>query len=352
MIVKNEEAVIERCLKSIHEAVDEIIIVDTGSTDRTKEICLAYTDKIFDFEWINDFAAARNFAFNCATMDYIIWLDADDVLLSEDSRKLIALKDRLDPAVDSVTMIYCLALDEHGNMSASNRRNRLVKRVNHFQWHGFVHEYLEVAGNILNSDIIVFHKPLQSHDSDRNLTIYKQCLEQGITFSPRDLYYFANEWFDHKMYEQAIEYYEKFLETNQGWIEDKIAACGKLADCFHHLKNTERERYYTLKSFEFDTPRADFCCRMGYGFLQQNEWEKAIFWYKLAYELTWPVNSWGFFNHACWTWLPHLQLCVCYYQLGNYEDAYKHNEIARQYVHNNEKVLHNQRLLERLLDKR
>ena len=350
LIVKNEEDVIGRCLKSVHQAVDEIIIVDTGSTDRTKEICLAYTNKIFDFEWINDFAAARNFAFSCATMDYIFWLDSDDVIALEDFRKLTELKQTLDPAVDSVTMQYCLAQDEYGNNTYSNRRNRLVKRLNNFQWRGFVHEYLDVAGNILDSDIVVFHKPLKHIDSDRNLTIYKQRLEKGEEFSPRDLYYFANEWLDHGLYEQAVEYYEKFLDTNQGWIEDKISACGKLADCFHHLDNTEQELYYTLKALEYDTPRADFCCRMGYRFLQQKEWEKAAFWYRLASELTLPKDNWGFFHHTCWTWLPHLQLCVCYYHLGEYEQAYQHNEIARQFIPNDEKVLYNQSLLKELLD--
>ena len=71
MIVKNEEKVLERCLESIRDLMDEIIIVDTGSTDRTKEIAAKYTDQIFDFEWINDFSAARNFAFSRATCDYI-----------------------------------------------------------------------------------------------------------------------------------------------------------------------------------------------------------------------------------------------------------------------------------------
>jgi glycosyltransferase involved in cell wall biosynthesis len=351
LIVKDEEDVIERCLKSVHQAIDELIIVDTGSTDRTKEICQKYTNKIFDFEWINDFAAARNFAFSCATMDYIFWLDADDILLLEDCRKLTALKEIIDPAVDAVSMVYCLTQDEHGNMTSSNRRNRLVKRLNKFRWQGFVHEYLEVAGNILNSDIVVFHKPLKRHDSDRNLTMYNQRLEKGEEFSPRDLYYFANECLDHGLYEQAVEYYEKFLDTNQGWIEDKISACSKLADCFHYLGNPEREKHYTLKAFEYDIPRADSCCRMGYGFMQQNEWEKAVFWYKLASGLTRPKDNWGFFNHACWTWLPHLQLCVCYYQLGEYEYAFKHNEIAGQFIPTDERVLSNRDLLEVLLDK-
>ncbi|MDE6896493.1 MAG: glycosyltransferase family 2 protein, partial [Lachnospiraceae bacterium] len=80
MIVKNEEAVLGRCLDSVKDAVDEIIIVDTGSSDRTKEIAAEYTDKIYDFEWVNDFSAARNEAFSKAEMDYCMWLDADDIL--------------------------------------------------------------------------------------------------------------------------------------------------------------------------------------------------------------------------------------------------------------------------------
>lgn len=87
MIVRNEEEVIERCLKSICDLVDEIIIVDTGSTDKTKQIVSKYTDKIYDFEWVNDFAKARNYSFSKATKDYILWLDADDVILEEDRKK-------------------------------------------------------------------------------------------------------------------------------------------------------------------------------------------------------------------------------------------------------------------------
>ena len=71
MIVKNEERVLNRCLKSIADLMDEIIIVDTGSTDQTKEIARKYTENIYDFEWKDDFSAARNFAFSKATKDYI-----------------------------------------------------------------------------------------------------------------------------------------------------------------------------------------------------------------------------------------------------------------------------------------
>lgn len=92
MIVKNEEAVIGRCLDSVQEIADEINIVDTGSVDKTKDIAARYTDRIFDFKWIDDFAAARNFSFQQATSDYILWLDADDVFTKKDQEPVIGFK--------------------------------------------------------------------------------------------------------------------------------------------------------------------------------------------------------------------------------------------------------------------
>lgn len=73
--------------------MDEIVIVDTGSSDATKEIAARYTDRIYDFEWIDDFSAARNYAFEQATGDYLLWLDADDVLLPADAAALRRYKD-------------------------------------------------------------------------------------------------------------------------------------------------------------------------------------------------------------------------------------------------------------------
>ena len=87
MIVKNEEDVLARCLDSAAPIADEIIIVDTGSEDKTTEIALSYTDKVYRFKWCDDFAAARNFSFSKATMEYCMWLDADDVI-TEDNLKL------------------------------------------------------------------------------------------------------------------------------------------------------------------------------------------------------------------------------------------------------------------------
>jgi len=91
MIVKNEEKYLERCLNSVKEFVDEIIIVDTGSTDNTKGIARKFNAKIFDFKWVDDFAAARNFSISKATKDWILVLDADEEIDKENMKKLLEL---------------------------------------------------------------------------------------------------------------------------------------------------------------------------------------------------------------------------------------------------------------------
>ena len=87
MIVKNEEMHIARCLESVAELVEEIIIVDTGSTDRTLEIASRYTTKVFSYPWKDNFADARNYSFSRASMDYCMWMDADDVLEETEKEK-------------------------------------------------------------------------------------------------------------------------------------------------------------------------------------------------------------------------------------------------------------------------
>ncbi|MBP7653776.1 glycosyltransferase [Candidatus Dependentiae bacterium] len=90
MIVKNEEEAINNCLSSVIDLVDEIIIVDTGSTDKTISICKKYTDKIFSFNWINDFSAARNYSISLAAHPWILVLDADKkIILSDKLSKIL-----------------------------------------------------------------------------------------------------------------------------------------------------------------------------------------------------------------------------------------------------------------------
>ncbi len=348
MIVKNEEDVIGRCLASVSDLVDEINIVDTGSTDRTKEIVKTYTDRIWDFEWVDDFALARNYSFQQATQEYVLWLDADDVLEEVDREKFKALKQTLDSSVDAVSMNYHLSFDEEGNVTSQLRRYRLVKNERNFTWIGAVHEYLGVSGNLFDSDVAITHASIH-HDSNRNIRIYRGMVESGKTLSPRDTFYYANELKDHGHFQEAVDYYERFLDSGLGWIEDNLQACFRLADCYHQLSDKERELNSTLRTFTYDVPRPEACCRLGYYFMEQFKNVEAIHWYKQALDAA-NLQRISFQNTSFSTWLPHLQLCVLYDRLQQFEKAYEHNEAARKFKPRNASILHNKKYLDTLLD--
>lgn len=344
MIVKNEEEVLENCLNSICKACDEIIIVDTGSTDNTKDIAEKFTNDVFYFEWIDDFSAARNFAFSKATKDFILWLDADDYMDESNLNKLFTLKKELNPSIDAVSMYYQIAFDDYGNPTFQYRRHRLVKRENNFKWHGVVHEYLEVSGNIIQSDIAVIHKKDQKKSSTnskgRNLRIYKEKLKRGEPFSPRDLYYYANELKDNEEYKKATYYYNEFLATKKGWVEDEINACLNLAKCYSMLGETDEELNSIVKSFKYDLPRPELSCKLGDYFMKKQDYRTALFWFKTAIEIT-PLDNGGFHQPAFSTWYPHLQLVVCYWHLGDIEKSYEHHKLTASYRPNDPSVLFN-----------
>lgn len=341
MIVKNEEDVLERCLSSVSDIVDEMIIVDTGSTDKTKDIAKEFNCFIYDYNWIDDFAAARNYSFSKATKDYILWLDADDVLLESDCIKLKVLKGKMDLDVDSYSMFYHYATDEHGNVTLRFRRNRIVKRERAFKWHGFVHEYIQVEGQVVNTDIAVTH--MRVHQAgDRNLSLYMKKEEEGYIFDPRDTYYYAKELYDHQKYQEACEKFDEFLGKNEGWVENKIVACYKVADYYLSMKNYKASRDYLLKTLEYDLPRGEGCYRLGRSYQEENRIQEAIFWFTLATNIKKPDSDWGFMDESSYTWLPHLQLCVCYYNKGDIDKAYKHHKLSQKYNSEHESVLYNQ----------
>ncbi|WP_168121933.1 glycosyltransferase family 2 protein [Paenibacillus sp. HB172176] len=340
MIVRNEEDSLGRCLSSVADIADEIIIVDTGSEDRTKEIAASYGAKIYDFEWIDDFGAARNYSFAQATKEYILWLDADDVFELKDQLLLRELKARTPFDYDSVSMNYHLSFDEEGNPVYSLRRNRLVRRDRGFRWIGPVHEYLAVYGNIHHSDVSVTHRKERQHTA-RNLNIYLKRQEKGEVFSPRDQYYFANELRDHARLQEAADRYEQFLQSGRGWVEDEIAACIKQANCYGRMLQKDKQILSLLRTLSYATPRAEFCCELGKAFLDQKRYEEAIYWFSLVPTLERPNNHMGTTDNASWTWLPHLQLTVCYDKIGRRDKAIEHHELAKGFNPSHPSIVYN-----------
>lgn len=350
MIVRNEEQKLGRCLSTVANAVDEIIIVDTGSTDGTLAIAAQYTKRIYHFEWINDFGAARNESFRYATKDYILWLDADDWLDERERIKLESLKEELDSAVDAVIMDYWLDFDPLGQPTTVVKRHRLVKRSRQFKWHDPVHEQLAVQGNVILSDIAVCHGRVHSN-SDRNLLIYEALLEKGTKLNSRQTMQYAMELMANHRYEQAIASYDSILGDSSGHHVIKLECCGRMAHCFHELGLKEQELEALLASFKYDQPRADYVCRIGYFYQENGHYEKAVRWYQIALNLEMPEGRLYSMNLAAWTWLPHLQLVYCYGKLGQLALAYEHNEIALSYSPKDPNLLTNKELLMKHMSK-
>ena len=350
MIVKNEEKVLSRCLESVKDVVDEMIIVDTGSSDKTKEIAYRYTQKVYDFQWENDFSLARNYSFSKATKEYQMWLDADDMITAENKEKILKLKEILDSNIDIVTFKYHTHFDKDGNPTLTSTRGRLFKREKNYHWNDPIHEYIELSGNIYYAnDIFVTHKKEASY-TDRNLKIYESQIKSKKELSPRSLYYFARELTDHKRYIEAIFYFEQFLNTNLGWIEDNIAACYNLAICYKALGNSEKAFHSLLKSFEYDAPRAEITCEIGYYFINKNDYQKALKWFLLSSRLEKP-NTLGFLLNDYWDFIPNIELSVCYYKLGDVEKANFYNEIASQYKPNSDAVIYNKKFYSSIMKK-
>lgn len=161
MIVKNEEKVLPRILKPMKEIVDKILICDTGSTDRTKEIIREFTAEVYDFPWKNDFSAARNFISKKVSTDYWMWLDADDMITQENLYRLKQLKETLSPNTDMVMMDYVTDFDEWNHAAFSCYRERILKTSRNFRWRGRVHESIIPTGNILYSPIQIEHRKIK-----------------------------------------------------------------------------------------------------------------------------------------------------------------------------------------------
>ena len=351
MIVKNEEDCLARCLNSVKDIADEIIIVDTGSTDKTMKIAKKFTNNIYEFEWINDFSAARNFAFSKATMDYRMWLDADDVILEADRKKILELKKTLSKDVDIVTMKYNTSTDADGNVLFSSTRGRLFKREKNHEWLDPIHEYIPLSGNVLYlQDIFITHKK-EKHFTDRNIKIYEEQIKNNIELSPRSTYYYARELRDHGRHIEAIHYFEKFLNDGFGWVEDNIASCFALSVCYQVIKNQDKRLGSLLRSFEYAKPRAEICCQLGYYFRdEKSNLDMAVYWFKTALELENP-NSVGFVLHDFWGYIPNIELAVCYYRLGDMEKSKLYNSEAKKHKPNSTAVKYNEDLFKEMAKK-
>ena len=288
MIVKNEEKILARCLDSIHDLVEEIIIVDTGSTDRTKEIASTYTEKIYDFEWIDDFAAARNFSFQFATKDYIYVADADEVIDEENRKRFLRLKEVLLPEIDIVQMKYCNQLQFGTAYNFDEEyRPKLYKRQREFLWTEPVHEMVRLDPVVYDSDIEILHMPENNH-SGRDFAVFQKQIKKGVRLSKRLHHMYAMELYisgsDDDFLEAEAFFADSANDCERSLDEVKEAACvvaraARLRDDSHMLLKM------SLKDIASEGS-AEMCCELGEYFWQHGEIEEAKMWFMNAAQET------------------------------------------------------------------
>jgi tetratricopeptide (TPR) repeat protein len=214
MIVKNEARCLARCLRSIRSVVDEIIIVDTGSTDGTIEIAREFEADISHFNWVNDFSAARNFALGHARGEWILVLDADEYAseaLATEIREFI----RDQRAIGRLKIISNFR--RHGNeLRSQSFVSRLFPKGAHFQ--GRIHEQLASALPRVNLRGELWHDGyLETQKSARNIQLLLAELER----EPDNAYF---------LYQLAVEYTS---------LDRPVEALPHLRNAFGRMKDTD-----------------------------------------------------------------------------------------------------------------
>jgi hypothetical protein len=154
IIAKNEEARIEKCLASLKPLDFEIVVVDTGSTDRTKEIARRYTDKVLDFAWCDDFSAARNFSLRAASNNWIFMIDCDEWIKETDVEELLYFRKHLSDSAGSVSRENLVT--ENGILTLNNTdytERFFDRRLYHYT--GIIHEQLTpIRGREISSYLL------------------------------------------------------------------------------------------------------------------------------------------------------------------------------------------------------
>lgn len=293
MIVKNEEAILSRCLDTVADLVDEIVIVDTGSTDATKEIAARYTDKIYDFQWIDDFSAARNFAFSKATKEYIYTADADEVISQENRQKFLQLKTSLLPEIEIVQMIYGNQL-QFGTVYNYDEeyRPKLFKRLREFVWQEPIHEMVRLEPVIYDSDIVITHMPTSPHGS-RDLKNFRKQTGEGKKLSKRLQNMYAKELLlvgEPSDFALAEEYFAESANDPERDADEILEACCVLARGYR-FAGKPVEFFKFANKVLVGAVNSEICLEMGLFYEEIQDLEEAAVWFYNAVYETQPILS-------------------------------------------------------------
>lgn len=291
LIAKNEEKNINRLLDSIDGCFDEVVLVDTGSTDKTKAIAIERGCQVYDFEWVNSFSKARNFAFSKATCDYICWLDLDDVLDNKDAFK--KWRDHAMQFTDFVFATYHYAVDENRNPLVSFVRERVMKRSLNPTWIYDLHEGVIPEATWNKSYITTWSvKHLRDAedikaDRSRNITLLETMVQSG-NIDARMQFYYGKELYEFARPQEAILAFEKALkmelEHHDRLLTLQYGGYAAMA-CFDQMKDEFKDAKlklfdkaigFALDGIKLEPNRAEFHVLAGDAYLRIGNIAKAV----------------------------------------------------------------------------
>lgn len=230
MIVKNEEKVLGRCLETVKSVVDEIIIVDTGSTDGTKDIALKYVDQVYDFKWNDSFAEARNFAQSKARAEWILVLDADEYVDEENLKEVVSELRRTTAPVDAYQATIYNFSGVNAESVVQHSSLRIYRNDGKIRYDRAVHEQLVRVDRDLRTapcKLIVYHSGympqvvVEKEKNKRNIDLISKELNKNGQ-NPFDYFNLGNEYMAKKQYNQALEAFIKAYKNkkdfNYSWV--------------------------------------------------------------------------------------------------------------------------------------
>ena len=346
MIVRDAEAQIGQVLDDAAPFCDELVVVDTGSRDGTKRLAADRGARVFDFEWVDDFSAARNAAFEYCTGDWIIWLDADDRVPPEAQQGFGRLKAELAhrPSEDAVMIPYRISFSESDPdvCTFSFERERVVRRAAGLHWVGPVHEFIGVPGPAMRwPGAWVEHRPRgtdRSDKADRNLKILERAVAGGDR-SSRTIFYLGNELRDHQRWVEALAAYGEYLRQSETAVWERYSAMISMAVCAAALGRDDEKVAHLYAAMDLDSTRAEAFMRLGLHHYDQRRWGQALPYFAAASSLRRPTD--GFVDDMAYTWGPWDFLAVCHSELGMYQEAMDETVKALPYSEDRPRLLAN-----------
>lgn len=323
IIAKNEESRIEQCLTSIKPCGFEIVVVDTGSTDRTKEIAGRYADRLLDFAWCDDFSAARNFSLREASNNWIFMIDCDETVKEIDVDELNYFRKRLSDSVGSVSRENLVT--ENGVLTLNNidyTERFFNKKLYHYT--GIIHEQLtpirgtEMPNLLLHTTLLHTGYDMTPEEMaakyQRNFTL----LQKQVLTDPQNPYLYYQLGKSCEILEdfaRACEYYDKGLsfdlDPELAYVQAMVVSYGNAL-----LKTGQAE---TALGFEgiYDefAGVTDFIYLMGDVYRENHMFEQALGQYQKALQM--PPGR----KNGSNSFLPLYQCGRIFEQLGDAESA-------------------------------